>query len=290
MMIVGCAALLGLAAPAAAAVSFDSLLQEVDSKPAAAKHPVKAKLAALAAKRAAAEAEKPAAEGQEPKAEAHEVKAEAHEAKADAHGAKAEAHGAPGGDPWQRLVEGNQRHQAGNWTHPDLNLKRMKELGAEQKPFAAILSCADSRVPPELLFDQGLGDLFVVRVAGNVAGRYDRASLEYGVEHLGIGLLVILGHEKCGAVKATLDVSGNSTAAAGLSPDLKDLVDEIKPSILAKDGAKLDLPHAVDQNVHLSAEHVVEKSPILKEAVEKGHLKVVMARYDLDSGKVEKLE
>jgi carbonic anhydrase len=219
--------------------------------------------------------------------EAYERAEAPEEPEAPARGAAAHGHHAGGGEPWARLQAGNQRHREGRWSHPGLNLKRRQALAQGQKPFAAVLSCADSRVPPELVFDQGLGDLFVVRVAGNVAGPFDRASLEYGVEHLGIGLLVVLGHERCGAVKASLELEGK--AGDGLSPDLKALVGEIAPAVKGKQG-----PGALDEAVHdnalLSARRLLERSAVLREAVEKGHLRVVSARYDLDSGAVETVD
>lgn len=209
---------------------------------------------------------------------------------------KARAHAKPaapghaaaqgGDDPWKRLAAGNRRHQDGRWTHPRLTQAHRAQLAKGQHPFAAVLSCADSRVPPELVFDQGLGDLFVVRVAGNVAGPYDRASLEYGVEHLHIGLLVVLGHESCGAVKASLDVAASPEAGKGLSPDLKALVQAIAPAVKGAGG----LDEAVHANARLSAQRLLQDSAVLRSAVDAGHLKVVAARYDLDSGAVQRLD
>lgn len=202
------------------------------------------------------------------------------------HGEESKGHGDV--DAWGRLMAGNLRHQKGAWKHPNLNVGRREEQAKGQKPFAAVLSCADSRVPTELVFDQGLGDLFVVRVAGNVAGPFDRASLEYGVEHLGIGLLLVLGHERCGAVKAALDTSLKPGSEEGLTPDLKALVHEISPSVKGKGEGQLD--EAVQDNAKLSLKSLLSQSAVLKQAVEAGHLKVKAARYDLESGKVEALD
>jgi carbonic anhydrase len=195
-------------------------------------------------------------------------------------------HGGPS-DPWQVLLEGNRRFAAGLARGPHRGLKRRGDLAAGQHPFAVVLACADSRVTPELLFDQGLGDLFVVRVAGNVAGPFDRASLEYGVEHLHIPLLVVLGHESCGAVKATLETAQKPGSEAALSPDLQALVKEIGPAVKGKGPEQLD--EGVRANAQRSAQRLLEQSAVLRQAVAEGKLKVLAARYDLDQGRVEAL-
>jgi len=192
-------------------------------------------------------------------------------------------------DPWQRLMQGNARHVNGQALHPNSDEGRRRQVAQAQQPFAMVLACADSRVPPELVFDQGLGDLFVVRVAGNVADSYARASLEYAVEHLHSPLLVVLGHERCGAVKASHEVVLDPKAAAGLSPDLKALVQEIEPAVKGRSGDKaLDL--GVRANASRAAQRLLEQSGVLRHAVEAGRLKVVAARYDLDSGQVERMD
>jgi carbonic anhydrase len=204
--------------------------------------------------------------------------AEAPQAPAEPAAAPAEA------DPWRALLAGNQRFAAGMAQGPHRGLKRRALLSKAQHPAAMVLACADSRVAPELLFDQGLGDLFVVRVAGNVAGPFDRASLEYGAEHLHIPLLVVLGHQSCGAVKAALESNGQGK---GLSPDLQSLVEEIGPAVKGKDLAHLD--DGVRENARLSAQRLLERSAVLREAVAAGHLRVVAARYGLEDGRVEAL-
>ncbi len=125
-------------------------------------------------------------------------------------------------DALGRLREGNARYAKGRQKHPNAAPKRRAEIAAHQKPFAVVLSCADSRVPPEIVFDQGLGDLFVVRTAGHAIGAIELASIEYAVEHLGASLILVLGHERCGAIKATVDTlhpphpdASPRTAAAG---------------------------------------------------------------------------
>ena len=161
---------------------------------------------------------------------------------------------------------------------------RRVELAKGQNPFATIFSCVDSRVPPELVFDRGLGDLFVIRTAGHVIDKAVLGSLEFGVAELKIPLLLVLGHEKCGAVKATVEaVENNATAEA----EINWLVDSIRPAVeqaKAQPGDLLD--NSVKANVSLTVEHL-KQSSILSEAVEKGELKIIGARYDLDTGVVE---
>ncbi|HET8734808.1 MAG TPA: carbonic anhydrase [Anaeromyxobacteraceae bacterium] len=150
-------------------------------------------------------------------------------------------------------------------------------------PVAAVVGCADSRVPPELLFDQGLGDLFVVRVAGNVAEPGVVGSVEYAAEHLGTPLVIVLGHEGCGAVKSTLD-------GAGEEGNLGSLVKEIRPAIADACQAAAPGCDAVHQGVHLNAraqaKSLLARSAALQGLVAAGKVRVVVATYDLASGKV----
>lgn len=182
------------------------------------------------------------------------------------------------------LMEGNQRYVRHKEQHPDESLARRKELETAQHPFAVILGCADSRVPPELLFDQGLGDLFDIRVAGNVVDDAVLGSIEYAVEHLGTKLIIVLGHEKCGAVSAAVeggDVPGH----------LKALVAAIQPSVDATRNDPGDRVHnCVIANARRVAGQIRASEPILKEAVEKAGVKVVAADYALDTGKVNLLD
>lgn len=172
---------------------------------------------------------------------------------------------------------------------PDVSSSRRAALVAAQHPKAAVLSCADSRVPPEHVFRQGLGDLFVERIAGNVAMSGMIASAEYAVEHLGVHVLVVLGHHKCGAVAAAVD-QVTSPSPAPLTKDLSRLVDEIEPAVLSAQ-AKLapggDLAHdAVHANARLAAQNLVERSKLLRDAVRSGELTIVVAVYDLATGVV----
>jgi len=183
-----------------------------------------------------------------------------------------------------KLMAGNQRYVKHQEMRPNQSLARRKELGAGQHPFAVILGCADSRVSPELLFDRGLGDLFVIRVAGNTVNDAVLGSIEYAVEHLGTKLVMVLGHEKCGAVSAAVEGS----IADG---HIKALVAAIQPSVEASRKEPGDRIHnCVIANARRVAKQVRESEPILKDEVEKHGVEVVAADYDLDSGKVNLLD
>lgn len=183
-----------------------------------------------------------------------------------------------------RLMAGNQRYVGAKEQHPDESLARRKELVGGQNPFAVVLGCADSRVSPELLFDQGLGDLFVIRVAGNIVDDAILGSIEYAVEHLGTKLIVVLGHEKCGAVSAAVE----GGEAAG---HLKALVAAILPSVKATAGDPGDKVHnCVIANARRVAMQIRQSQPILKEYVERKKLKVVAADYALDTSRVNLLD
>jgi carbonic anhydrase len=186
------------------------------------------------------------------------------------------------------LEEGNARYVAGRPLRPDQTVGRRSALAAGQHPFAAVLSCADSRVAPEVLFDQGLGDLFVVRSAGQVIDRAVLGSLQYGVEHLGPPLLVVLGHSACGAVKATLEAVTTKAKASGTAID--DLVAAIKPSIIEAEEIGTDEKAMLDVAIALNVERVVDslkEDHVVGEAVAKRKLKVVGAVYDLATGSLD---
>ncbi|MGE5390395.1 MAG: carbonic anhydrase [Deltaproteobacteria bacterium] len=181
------------------------------------------------------------------------------------------------------LVEGNKRYTSGQLLKQDLGAAKREQLATKgQKPFAVVVTCSDSRVPAELLFDQGLGDIFVVRVAGNVMDQVTLGSVEYGVEHLHTPLLVVMGHEKCGAVKATVD-GGEAPGSIGA------IVEKIKPSVekAKADGVTGDALYeaAADENIKATIAEI-EKSPIVEELVHEGHLKIVGAKYHLSTGEV----
>lgn len=183
----------------------------------------------------------------------------------------------------QRLMEGNQRYVGSKLAHPNLTLERRAQLAQGQHPFSIIFSCVDSRVPPELVFDRGLGDLFVIRTAGHTLDDAVLGSIEYGVAELGIPLILVLGHEKCGAVKATLEAVEHNTTA----PDrIQALVHDITPAIEQSKGQPGDaLDNAVLANTALTVA-ALKATPLLAEALGKGSLKIVGGRYDLDTGAV----
>jgi carbonic anhydrase len=186
-----------------------------------------------------------------------------------------------------RLKEGNQRYISNLTMDPNQSDARRVEIAKAQHPFATILGCVDSRVPPEIIFDRGLGDLFVIRTAGQVLDQAVVGSIEFGVAELGIPLLVILGHEKCGAIKATIEVLEKKLTVEGtigyLVAGLSEAVEEAEK----KSGDLVN--NAVLANVELLVAKF-KGSPAFKEHIESGKLMVVGARYDLDTGIVEFLE
>ncbi len=186
---------------------------------------------------------------------------------------------------WNNLMAGNRRFVAGKPQARDLVSLRQK-LASGQSPKAIILSCSDSRVGPELIFDQSLGDIFVVRTAGNVADAVALGSIEYAVDHLHSPLLVVLGHQKCGAVNAAC--SGEKMP----SPNLDAIVEKINPAVAqAKSYAHGDdlVESAIKENVHQSAKDILANSEIIRNAVKSGKLSVVEAEYELETGRVTQL-
>lgn len=183
------------------------------------------------------------------------------------------------------LKEGNARYVSGKSEHPRQDAKRRAEtVSGGQHPFAIVLSCADSREPVEILFDQGIGDLFVIRVAGNVADIDELGTMEYGADHLGAPLIVVLGHTKCGAVTAV--VKGESVHG-----NIPQLVDNIVPAAKkVKDkGVSGDsaIPEAIKANVMQAIEDTFKHSEILRGRVAAGKLRIVGGVYDLEKGSVE---
>jgi carbonic anhydrase len=191
----------------------------------------------------------------------------------------------PAGAPaWQRLLDGNARFVSGQPRHPHQDARRRAELAAGQKPFAVVIGCADSRTSPEILFDQGLGDLFVVRLAGNIVDDAALGSVEFAVAQLGARLIVVLGHEKCGAVQATVGVVNGDPVPAG---HIGSIVEAIKPAAQAAKGRDGDpVENAVRENVREVVERLKVAAPVLAPLVKAGELKIVGARYDLAAGKV----
>jgi carbonic anhydrase len=188
-------------------------------------------------------------------------------------------------DAISKLKEGNSRYTSGNLQHPGQTAERRTELANTQHPFAAILSCSDSRVPPEVVFDQGIGDLFIVRVAGNLINDEGLGSLEYTVDHLGTRLILVLGHQRCGAV----DAARETIAAKGKAPGhIQSLVTAIKPAVEAT--AKEDLDATIKANVKHVVDAVRSSTPILKAAVDSGKIQVIGGYYSLDTGAVTFLD
>lgn len=192
----------------------------------------------------------------------------------------------------QRLQEGNRRFVSERREpHTASSGERRGEVAAGQAPFAVILGCSDSRVPAEIVFDQGLGDLFVIRVAGNIVAPSQIGSVELAAERFGTRLVVVLGHSMCSAVLATLEELGQPTESR--SRNLRSIVNRIRPAVeglletdLRKDPDAL-AEHAVKANIRASANQLRNGSEILEELIEKEGLLVVGAEYSLDSGVVE---
>jgi carbonic anhydrase len=179
----------------------------------------------------------------------------------------------------QKLIEGNQRFVDHHPQYPDQSELRLHEVAQAQHPFATILSCADSRVPAEIVFDQGIGDIFDVRIAGNIATHEAIGSIEYAVVLLGSPLLMVMGHERCGAVTAAVQKES-------LPGDISTFVKAIKPSLKkVKDQPGDAVENAVVANVQYQIERL-QKSKLLSEQVQSGKLKIVGGRYDLDTGRV----
>jgi carbonic anhydrase len=190
-------------------------------------------------------------------------------------------------DALQRLREGNLRFVNGECSHIDsLSEARRAELVAGQNPFAVILACSDSRVPVELIFDQGLGDLFVIRVAGNIVAPSQVGSIEFAASQLGTRLVVVLGHSNCGAVEATLAELARDQQHR--SPNLQAIADRIRPAVepLLDAPEGLTLPKAVLANVRHSVEHLRHGSEILENLIDDGELTVIGAKYWMETGEV----
>lgn len=181
-----------------------------------------------------------------------------------------------------RLKQGNQRFVEGKPIKPNQDSKRIKEVSTAQFPFATIVGCSDSRVPNEIIFDQGLGDLFIVRTAGQVATYASWGSIEFAEEILGTNLIVVLGHTQCGAVKAAVTVPE-------VPGHIVTLINAIKPAVeKAKANAPLDLLDAsIRENILMQVEQLRALEPVLAKRVREGTLKILGAVYDLNSGKVE---
>lgn len=193
-----------------------------------------------------------------------------------------------------KLMAGNRHFVEGEVEHLEQMVKPDVRTDLDlngQHPYAIVLTCSDSRVPPELIFDKGLGEIFTVRVAGNIVAPHELGSIEYGIEHLGASLVVVMGHSKCGAVKSTYAAYPNSVEG-----NIGSLVESITPAVAAVVGSNPkpadataqaeQVEECVVENVKLVSESLETKSPVIKEYVETGKVKIIRAKYDLHSGKV----
>jgi len=188
------------------------------------------------------------------------------------------------------MVDGNQRFASGKSTHPRRTPADFKPLASGQNPVACVVSCADSRVSPEILFDLGIGELFVVRVAGNYvdgAGPAVKGTVEYAVAELGVSLIMILGHSQCGALKAAIQHIHDKDALPGA---INDLVNAIKPAVLDSQQMPGDpLENAIRANVLRGVDRLDDLQPIIAPAVKANKIKIVGGVYDLATGKVQLL-
>ena len=201
----------------------------------------------------------------------------------------------PANEALERLRAGNRRFVTNVRSHDSLASEaRRTEVAAGQEPFAIILGCSDSRVPAEIVFDQGLGDLFVIRVAGNIVAPSQVGSVEFAAERFGTRLVVVLGHSQCGAILATIDELKRPTI--NQSRNLHSIVDRVRPAVEPLLHAELRLVpdelvrHAVRANVRSSVSHLRHGSHILEQLIEKDNLVVVGAEYSLETGVVDFFE
>ena len=190
--------------------------------------------------------------------------------------------------PLEKLQAGNTRFARGHPLHPDETRKRIRELKKGQHPYAIVVSCSDSRVPPELIFDQGFGDIFSIRTAGNIIGDYELGSIEYAVEHFDVKLIVVVGHENCGAIDAYLkwDHHPHSDHTEKI---LEYITQEAEEKALP-DSVRFNIDFAVKANINHGVNLLRRSTPILKPKVDEKKLTVLGALYDLDTGKVTFME
>jgi carbonic anhydrase len=186
-----------------------------------------------------------------------------------------------------KLMDGNNFYLGQKMSLQKMSTPDVREsLAKSQKPYAVILSCSDSRVPPEVIFDKGLGEIFVIRVAGNIPDPIVLGSIEYAVEHLGTPLIMVLGHERCGAVTAAVDANGKAEGNIGaIVKAINPAVIQAKKEYKGKDKSQL-VETAVNDNIRLVQKNLTKQSPVIAHLVKEGKVKIVAAKYDLDDGKV----
>jgi carbonic anhydrase len=192
-----------------------------------------------------------------------------------------------GKEALERLLEGNRRYLAGECGGDERHELRRKETACGQDPFAIILGCSDSRVPPEIIFDSGIGDLFVVRVAGEVAGDQVLGSIEYAAAHLHTPLLVVLGHTSCGAVTAAV---AGAEEEGHIGSVLCEICEAVDNACTEHDDEEGKVLAAVKENALLIAGRLRSSEPVLKKLVDEGSLLVAAALYDIESGEVTLLD
>lgn len=189
---------------------------------------------------------------------------------------------------WAELTAGNRRFVEGNPARPRQDSERRQSLANAQAPFATVFNCGDSRVASELIFDAGLGDLFVVRNAGHVVGDSSLGSLEYGVGPLQTPILVVLGHQSCGAVTAAADAHQTGEMPGGF---IRDIVERILPSVLSAERQGIDgIEGIVAEHVRQSMARIMERSALIAGAVNEQRIAIVGATYDLVAGDIELLD
>jgi carbonic anhydrase len=188
-------------------------------------------------------------------------------------------------EAWQAMLDGNHRFVSGELAHPRQDIDRREALAQKQTPFAALFGCADSRLSAEIIFDVGLGDFFVVRNAGQVIGETILGSLEYAVEVLGVPIILVLGHDECGAIRATIDdVEGKMNANGEF---IHKLVDQIRPTVLAANAqGKHEIDDVTELHVQDTINEMLTSSSLIAEAVKSGKLAVVGANYKLTLGEI----
>lgn len=191
-------------------------------------------------------------------------------------------------EAWDSIQDGNRRFVSGNLAHPRQDIDRRTSLAVAQKPFAALFGCADSRLSAEIIFDVGLGDLFVVRNAGQVIAETILGSLEYSVEVLGVSLILVLGHDECGAIRATIDATEGRVATTG--EFIADLVGRIQPTVEeANRQGKFTIDEVTELHVQDTISEMLSRSKVIADAVKAGKLAVVGANYKLVEGDIHPL-
>jgi carbonic anhydrase len=191
-------------------------------------------------------------------------------------------------EAWEAMLEGNQRFVTDNPSHVRQDFGLRTELAKEQKPFAALFGCSDSRLSAEIIFDVGLGDLFVVRNAGQVIAETILGSLEYAVEVLGVPLILVLGHDECGAIRATMNSTEGQIMPQG--EFIHNLVERITPTVIAaKENGLTEIDQITDLHIRDTINELIARSSLIAERIESGKLAVVGANYKLTLGEIHEI-